>query len=168
MIKSMVDKVRVYIDRLKQVEHLSESIAIFAITKVTFLFTRLPLTRPFSFQLSVIAALLLGGYYIFLKKSSKSITSRYLPYLIIFLIMSLIGTTGWVLSPFFYLLYISCIGGFFVLPKRAAWVFVLTVLSILTVSIGTIDIYYDSLVAISFASVVPLSLYLIKAKDVKS
>lgn len=135
-------------------KYQSAAIIILSILLI-YVFTNNPLTSFLKLQL-VIALLFV---FILYSRTVKAKNSIYY-YLIIALILSLVGATGWYFSPFFFLLYFSALLLAFIFDTYVSIAFLLTLAVIFSLNIGQVDLTYDFLTVLSLLAVIPLSLYL--------
>jgi predicted membrane protein len=74
----------------------------------------------------------------------------------------LVASTGWIVSPFFFTLYLLAILLGFTFTPSTSVAFILTLAGLFSFDIGTIDIAYDYLTILSLLTVIPLTFYLRK------
>lgn len=134
-------------------------------TVFTYILTKYPLTKPYTLQLVIILFIVILALAFKMKKNIENIVfNANLRTLFIAFILLLVGSTGWILSPFFYLLYLLAILFSFFFSTTTALVFIATIIALLTLSIGEIDVLYTVLVEISFLTVIPVIYYFKKQK----
>lgn len=90
----------------------------------------------------------------------KTIQDKKFIFLLTLFIIMLVGSTGWFLSPFFFVLYLVGIYLAFVIDLPASIAYVITLVILFSFNIGEIDIIYDFLIVLSLLTVIPLSMYL--------
>lgn len=130
-----------------------------------YILTKYPLTKPYALQVVfLLFIILLILAFKMKKKNEHMLLNVNMRVIFIAFILLLVGSTGWILSPFFYLLYLLAILFSFFFSTMTALVFIATIIALLTLSIGEIDILYTVLVEISFLTVIPVIYYLKKQK----
>lgn len=143
--------------------NFKSAVPVFVLTVAIFILTKNPLTGPFKLQLLLLSLIILVGQGYYLKsKSVMFMQSRFFIYLIVTFILSLVGSTGWFFSPFFFTLYLLTIMLAFVFPLAISTGFVLTLVALFSFNIGEVDLVYDYLVVLSLLTTIPLSAYLRK------
>lgn len=139
------------------------AVPIFVLTIILFILTKNPITGVFKLQILLIILIIVPIYGYFIKRSGQNLTSsKIFIYLVLSLVLSLIGATGWFFSPFFFTLYLSAIALSFIFPLSVAVGFVLTLVGLFSFNIGEVDLAYDYLVVLSLLTTIPLSIYLRK------
>lgn len=78
----------------------------------------------------------------------------------VLLVLSLVGSTGWFYSPFFFALYLTAIGLGFVFSAGTAIAFTLALILLFAFSVGEVNVAYDFLTLLSLLTVIPLTLAL--------
>lgn len=76
------------------------------------------------------------------------------------LVLFLVGSTGWFLSPFFFLLYLWPFYLGFIYSPIVAFGFLASLLIVFISSVGEVDMGFDMMTLLSLLLVVPLILYL--------
>lgn len=136
---------------------------IILLTIAVFFLSKNPATKIYSFHLALLSLLFLLLYiYLKRKRGEKLSQAKGLIYLITLFILSLVASTGWFLSPFFFTLYLLAILLSFTISTTAGLAFTATLIGLFTISIGEIDFIYDLLVILSYLTVIPLIFYLKK------
>lgn len=79
-----------------------------------------------------------------------------------FIILLLVGGTGWFLSPFFFLLYLLPIYLGFLYVPSVAFGFLAALLIIFAFSVGEVEVSFDIMTLLSLLLVIPLVIYLRK------
>lgn len=136
---------------------------------VIYVFTISADTRSYALPVLFAILLLAGIVYVFLlrshdKKSQlhEQKTFRILIFACVSAILLWVGTTGWFVSPFFYLLYLIAISLAFLFNTSVAFSFILVIVAILLPQIGGIDTNIDIFSLLSLVLIIPLSFYLRK------
>lgn len=123
-----------------------------------FLLTSLPgvgALTPF-FAIGLVAALLAVHFV-------PHVTRAWRVALWILLVLSLVGSTGWFYSPFFFALYLSAVALGFIYTPSVAITFTIALIILFAFSVGEVNVTYDFLTLISLLSVIPLTLALRKS-----
>lgn len=89
-------------------------------------------------------------------------TFRILIFACVSAILLWVGTTGWFVSPFFYLLYLVAISLAFLFNTSVAFSFILVIVAILLPQIGGVKTQVDIMSLVSLLLIVPLSYFLRK------
>lgn len=76
----------------------------------------------------------------------------------ILLVLSLVGSTGWFYSPFFFGLYLAAIALGFVYTAGVAIAFTIALIILFAFSVGEVNVAYDFLTLLSLLTVIPLTL----------
>ncbi len=76
------------------------------------------------------------------------------------LVLSLVGSTGWFYSPFFFALYLTAVGLGFLYSVGTAIAFTLALMLLFAFSVGEVNATYDFLTLLSLLSVIPLTVAL--------
>lgn len=84
-------------------------------------------------------------------------------FLWILLVLSLVGSTGWFYSPFFFALYLAAVGLGFLYTPGVAIAFTIALMVLFAFSVGEVNVTYDFLTLLSLLSVIPLTLALRKS-----
>lgn len=87
-------------------------------------------------------------------------TFRILIFACVSAILLWVGTTGWFVSPFFYLLYLVAISLAFLFNTSVAFSFILVLVAILLPQIGGVKTQVDIMSLLSLLLIVPLSYFL--------
>src|SRR3989338_6872360 len=133
------------------------------VTVLVYVLAKFPLTSPYSLHISLMWLVGLVVYYFFLKTRQPTPEQKSIfTYMGIVMIMLLVATTGWFVSPFFFLLYLLATALSFMFTPAVSIAFVVTLITLFSLSIGEIDLAYDFLVVLSFLTVIPLSYFLRK------
>ncbi len=134
---------------------------------VIYVFTITNETRMYALPALGIILLLIGVVYIFhLRSKDKSTnlheqrTFRILIFAVVSAILLWVGTTGWFLSPFFYLLYLAAISLAFLFNTSVAFSFILVLVAILLPQISGVKAQVDIVSLLSLILVVPLAYFL--------
>jgi signal transduction histidine kinase len=129
-----------------------------ALPIILHIFTSLPGLNNLTpiIALLVIAALLLMRF-VPEKKSNV------IPVLWVLLVLSLVGSTGWFYSPFFFALYLTAIGLGFIYTPSVAVAFTLALIAMFSYSIGEVNALSDFFVLVSLLSVIPITIILRKS-----
>ena len=89
--------------------------------------------------------------------------SNVVPFLWTLLVLSLVGSTGWFYSPFFFALYLAAIGLGFIYTPSVAVGFTVALIVMFFYSIGEVNPLSDFLVLVSLLSVIPITIVLRKS-----
>ena len=134
---------------------------------VIYIFTIADDTRIYALPTLAIILVLVGIVYFFhlRSKNQKSNlheqrTFRILIFACVSAVLLWVGTTGWFVSPFFYLLYLVAISLAFLFNTSVAFSFILVVVAILLPQISGVKTQIDIVSLISLLLVVPLAYYL--------
>lgn len=140
-----------------------------------YLFTINDVTRVYALPVLAVCLALIGGVYVFTfqftKEKSKLHQKRTFQILIFACISATllwVGTTGWFISPFFYLLYLAAVSLAFLFNTSVAFSFVLVLVAILLPQIGGINMNINIFSLLSLVLIVPLSYFLRKAYIIRS
>lgn len=85
------------------------------------------------------------------------------PILWTLLVLSLVGSTGWFFSPFFFALYLMGIGIGFLYTPMVAVAFTLALMTMFAFSVGEVNPTADFLTLLSLFSVIPITMALRKS-----
>ncbi len=150
-----------------RIQQLFEGIILALLTLVIYLFTINPLTREYSVYALVGCLLVASGVYVIsLKKNDERhllIHGKILKILIFTFVTAIllwVGNTGWVLSPFFYLLYIVGISLAFLFSTSVSFSFVLVLVAILLPNLSEVRSDFDIITVLSLLLIIPLSYFL--------
>jgi heme/copper-type cytochrome/quinol oxidase subunit 4 len=134
---------------------------------VIYVFTIADDTRGYALPALTIILVIVGVTYFFhlrYKKEKSNLheqrTFRVLIFACVSAILLWVGTTGWFVSPFFYLLYLAAISLAFLFNTSVAFSFILVVVAILLPQISGVKAQIDILSLVSLLLVVPLAYYL--------
>lgn len=134
---------------------------------VIYLFTINSDTRVYALPALVTILVLVCVVYVFhlrsINKKSEiheKRTFRILIFAVVSAILLWVGTTGWFVSPFFFLLYLVAISLAFLFNTSVAFSFILVLVAILLPQIGGIKTKVDMVSLLSLLLIVPLSYYL--------
>lgn len=125
---------------------------------VLFLLTSLPgvgVLTPF-LAIGLVVALLIVHFVPHVSRAWRVV-------LWILLVLSLIGSTGWFYSPFFFALYLCAVALGFIYTPGVAIVFTIALIILFAFSVGEVNVVYDFLTLLSLLSVIPLTLALRKS-----
>lgn len=132
--------------------------AYFLLPLAVFAFTSIPgVTRLTPLLALALVALLLTVH--FLPKVSRHL--RIILWTL--LVLSLVGSTGWFFSPFFFALYLLGIGLGFLYAPAVAVAFTLALIVMFASSIGEVSPTADFLTLLSLFSVIPITILLRKS-----
>lgn len=144
-----------------------EAIILGLLVLVIYLFTIHSDTRMYALPALGVILVLIGIVYIVHTRSKEQKsnlheqrTFRILIFACVSAILLWVGTTGWFLSPFFYLLYLVAISLAFLFNTSVAFSFILVLVAILLPQIGGIKAQVDIVSLFSLLLVVPLAYYL--------
>lgn len=130
-------------------------------TIIVYAFTRLPITLPYAFPVTILLFIIIILVVLYLKrKKSLQKNKKRLLYSLFIATLLLIGSTGWFFSPFFLLLYPTAILLSIWFSAKDTYAFAATIAGLFLVGIGEVDVIYDILAILSFLSVIPLVRYL--------
>ncbi len=138
-----------------------QSVLLSATTILIFVVTRLPHMQTLILLLTGIMLVILISY-IYIARQMKRKKTLSFVYLIILTTLLLVFSTGWYVSPFFFLLYLLSISFTFLFPPLVTRTFVLTLSILLLLTIGQVDIWYDLFIVLSILVIIPLYHYLQK------
>lgn len=79
------------------------------------------------------------------------------------LVLSMVGSTGWFFSPFFFALYLMAIALGFIYTAGVAVAFTIALVMLFAFSIGEVNPTYDFMTLLSLLSVIPITLGLRKS-----
>lgn len=149
------------------VQSFLEATILGLLALVIYIFTIHSDTRIYALPALGVVLLLVGIVYIFHIKSTdqksklhEQRTFRILIFACVSAILLWVGTTGWFLSPFFYLLYLVAISLAFLFNTSVAFSFILVLVAILLPQIGGVKAQVDSVSLLSLFLVIPLAYYL--------
>lgn len=150
-----------------RIQQIIEGVILALLTLVIYLFTINPLTRDYSvYALVGCLVLALGVYVVSLKKNDERhflVHGKILKILLFTLVTAIllwVGNTGWILSPFFYLLYIVGISLAFLFSTSVSFSFVLVLVAILLPNLGEVRSDFDIVTVLSLLLIIPLSYFL--------
>jgi signal transduction histidine kinase len=109
----------------------------------------------------IIALLAIAALFILRFVPSKK--ANVVPILWVLLVLSLVGSTGWFYSPFFFALYLTAIGLGFIYTPSVAVGFTVALIAIFSYSIGEVDALSDFFILVSLLSVIPITIVLRKS-----
>lgn len=152
-------------------EHIPHSVQSFVegsimglLALVIYLFTINDQTRVFALPVLALCLLLIVGVYIFTLHSKSDMHQKKTFQILLFACVSAIllwvGTTGWFLSPFFYLLYLVAVSLAFLFNTSAAFSFILVLVAILVPQIGGVNTNLNIFSLLSLLLIIPLSYFL--------
>lgn len=149
-------------------QKILEGLILALLTLVVYLFTINPLTKPYAIYALVLCLALLGIInFVFIKfvkkpadKLAEKNTFRILIFTITTAVLLWVGSTGWFLSPFFYLLYLLAISLGFLFSTSVSFSFILVLIGVLLPNIGSISSGLDLVSLLSLLLMVPLSYFL--------
>lgn len=125
----------------------------FILPVVVFLVTSLPGVN----QLTPFLAIILVGALVVLRFSARvTPTVKILVWTL--LVLSLVGSTGWFFSPFFFALYLLGIALGFLYSAEIAVAFTLALLTMFASAIGEVSATHDFLTLLSLLSVIPITI----------
>lgn len=134
---------------------------------VIYLFTINDQTRTYALPILILCLSLIGVVYVFtLHEKSKQTemhqkkTFQILIFACVSAILLWVGTTGWLVSPFFYLLYLVAVSLAFLFNTSVAVSFILVIVAILLPQIGGIHTNIDIFSLLSLLLIIPLSYFL--------
>lgn len=149
------------------IQRIIEGIILALLTLVVYLFTINPLTKPYSLYALVLCLLFSGGVYFYsIHHSNKKQvrinpnTLKLLMFTFTTAILLWVGSTGWVFSPFFYLLFIVGISVAFLFSTSVSFSFVLVLVAILLPNFEDVRGNFDIITVISLLLIIPLSYFL--------
>ena len=130
----------------------------------TYFFTSSKYTASLALIVFIAGVFFFIGFVAFKRKpAGESVKDFYkLVYLVEFLLLTLVGTTGWFYSPFFFLLYFAAFGISFLVAKSSGAAFLACLLLIFVQNIGDVDFVLDLITALSLALSIPASYYFAK------
>lgn len=137
---------------------MQRHVLYFFLPLVLFLWTSLPgigALTPF-LAIGLIAALLIVHFIPHVSRTWRVV-------LWVLLVVSLVGSTGWFYSPFFFALYLSAVALGFIYTPSVAIVFTISLIILFAFSVGEVNVTYDFLTLLSLLSVIPLTLALRKS-----
>ncbi len=143
---------------MKWIQRIGKTTLFFFLPLFIGLITSNPFTGPFTIHLAlffVLCAIALG----FVKSQRVALLKTVIQS---FVILLLVGGTGWFFSPFFFLLYLFPVYLGFLYAPTVAFGFLAALLIIFGVSVGDVDVSFDILILISLLLVIPLIIYLRK------
>jgi hypothetical protein len=136
---------------------------------VIYLFTINEETRIYALPILVISLVLILAIYFFdvhiaHKKTDihQKRTFQILIFACVSAILLWVGTTGWFLSPFFYLLYLVAVSLAFLFNTSATFSFILVLVAILIPQIGGVNTNINIFSLLSLVFIIPLSYFLRK------
>lgn len=134
---------------------------------IIYVFTINSDTRVYALPALGLILLLVGIVYVFHIKTKdgqsklhEQRTFRILVFACVSAILLWVGTTGWFLSPFFFLLYLVAISLAFLFNTSVAFSFILVLVAILLPQIGGVKAQVDIVSLLSLVLVVPLAYFL--------
>lgn len=152
---------------LSNIQSFLEAGILGVLVLVIYIFTINSDTRIYALPALGIILLLVGIVSVFHVRSKEQKsrlheqrTFRILIFACISAILLWVGTTGWFLSPFFYLLYLVAISLAFLFNTSVAFSFILVLVAILLPQIGGVKAQVDIASLISLLLVIPLAYYL--------
>ncbi len=148
-----------------KIQKILETSILALLVLTVYLFTVNPLTKEYSFYALFLCLFFSVSiyFYSFRKNRINHQHKKMLKILIFTFITAIllwVGTTGWYLSPFFYMLYIVGISLGFLFSRSAAFSFVLVLIAILLPSFGEITGNFDIVTVFSLFLIIPLSYFL--------
>lgn len=152
-----------------KLQQILEGSILALLTLVVYLFTVNPLTKSYSlYALVACLGFSLILYLVSIRKGKKGEwrmhhqVLRILTFTFSTAILLWVGTTGWFLSPFFYLLYLLAISLAFLFSTSVAFSFILVIVAILLPTVGEIDPKFDLVTILSLLLTIPLAYFLSK------
>ncbi len=134
---------------------------------VIYLFTINPLTKPYAIYALILSLIFFSLLYLISLKRHHQLdwrihgqTLRILVFAFATAILLWVGNTGWVFSPFFYLLYILGLSLGFLFSTSVTFSFVIVLIAVLLPQIGEVSTHFDYLTVFSLFLIVPLSYFL--------
>jgi hypothetical protein len=138
--------------------HLSKAGLFLLLPLVTLGWTSVPFLSPYTLHTALILFIVAIAL-TFVKRANLQLTKTVLH---CFIILFLVGATGWFLSPFFFLLYLLPIYLGFLYTPTVAFGFLAALLIIFSSSVGEVDPSLDLLTLLSLLLVIPLVIFLRK------
>ncbi len=134
---------------------LHPSVGYFFLPLLVFVVTSLPLINRITPLLALVAL-------------AAVLSLRFIPHypswlrtlLWAIVVLTLIGSTGWFFSPFFFALYLLAIGLGFIYSPAVAISFTIALMVMFTFSIGEVNPTYDFLTLVSLLTVIPITIAL--------
>lgn len=152
-----------------RIQSFLEAIILGLLALVIYLFTLSNETRFFALPVLLVILCLVGiVYLVHIRATGKKTdihekrTFRVLIFACVSAILLWVGTTGWFISPFFYLLYLVAISLAFLFNTSVAFSFVLVLVAILLPQISGVRGQVDIVSLLSLLFVIPLSYFLRK------
>lgn len=136
---------------------LIQGLILFFLTVLVYIFTIHPMTRQFNSYLLGINFLVFLALLIANKKNSKIFI-----FVSIFLILLLVGITGWFGSPLFSWLYVLAIAIAFVFSEFVANIFALILVLLFLPSLRSFDLTFELLTIFSLLLIIPVADFLRK------
>lgn len=150
-----------------KIQKIIEGIILALLTLVVYLFTINPNTRPFSVYALIFCLLFSGALYLYSLTHSARKSARITPKTLKLLLFTFttaillwVGSTGWAVSPFFYLLFIVGISVAFLFSTSASFSFVLVLVAILLPNFEDVRGNFDIITVLSLLLIIPLSYFL--------
>jgi signal transduction histidine kinase len=134
---------------------LIEGFILFLLTVLVYIFTIHPLTRQYNIFL--LAAIFL--FFLTLLITNKK-NSQVFIFVSIFLILTLVGITGWFGSPLFSWLYVLAIAISFVFSEFVANIFALILVLLFLPSLRSFDLTFELLTIFSLLLIIPVADFL--------
>ena len=131
------------------------SITYFLLPIAAFVFSSVPGVN----RLLPVLALVLFGLLVILRFLPR-VSSPWKIALWVLLVLSLVGSTGWFYSPFFFALYLLGIGLGFLYTPITAVSFTVSLIILFAFSVGEVNPTYDFLTLLSLLSVIPITIVL--------
>lgn len=136
---------------------------------VIYLFTINEQTRVYALPVLLFCLVLILAIYFFkmhgeVKRTDihQKRTFQILLFACVSAILLWVGTTGWFVSPFFYLLYLVAVSLAFLFNSSAALSFILVLVAILLPQIGSVNTNINIFSLLSLLFIIPLSFFLRK------
>lgn len=138
---------------------VGRSLLFFIIPVAILVWTSIPAVASFSLHLALVLGLV-AVTLAFVKKEKLSWLRIAKSATLVMFVVTLVGATGWFLSPFFFLMYLTPLYLGFLFTPTVAFSFLAALFLIFSSSIGEVDIAYDVMTLISLLLVVPLVIFL--------
>lgn len=152
------------------IQRIIEGIILALLTLVVYLFTINSYTKPYSVYALILCLVISGGLYLFSLHSSHRANTRINPQVLKILLFTFataillwVGSTGWAVSPFFYLLFIVGISVAFLFSTSVSFSFVLVLVAILLPNLEGVRQDFDIVTVLSLLLIIPLSYFLSNA-----
>ncbi|MDQ5900512.1 MAG: hypothetical protein QG600_90 [Patescibacteria group bacterium] len=150
-----------------KIQKIIEGVILALLTLVVYLFTINPYTKPYSVYALIFCLALSAGLYFYSLRTMHKNHTRIQPQTIKLLLFTFataillwVGSTGWAVSPFFYMLFIVGISVAFLFSTSASFSFVLVLVAILLPNFEGVRGNFDIVTVLSLLLIIPLSYFL--------